>query len=66
MNDIMNDFDNELYANRYCNKENCKECDGVDYNGEPNGYGCSDQDDYINKWYQSILKRRYKKLKRNK
>ena len=34
---------------RYCNKQKCKECDGSDESGEPNGYGCDGLEEYLSK-----------------
>jgi len=61
-NQIMKDFDSDKHGERFCKKENCHECDGTDFNGEPNGYGCEAQDEYIDSRYQSILRRRLKKI----
>ena len=58
--EIMSDFDPSNYDDRYCNKIDCHECDGADFNSEPNGYGCQANDNYIDTRYQSILKRRRK------
>ena len=60
-NEIMRDFDEDKYLGKFCNKVNCYACDGTDFNGEPNGYGCQGNDDYIKSRYNSILKRRLKK-----
>ena len=59
--EIMIDVDVDRFTERYCAKVGCRECNGTDMNGEPNGYGCQDQEDYAQKCYQSILKRRLKK-----
>ena len=56
---IMEDFDREKHGNRYCKKIDC-DC----YYWM--GVGCDEacgQDDYIQARYDSILKRRLKKLK---
>jgi hypothetical protein len=58
--EIMKDFDSIKYEGIFCKKVNCSECEGTDYTGEPNGYGCSDEEKYIEKRYNSILKRRIK------
>lgn len=47
---------------KYCNKINCHECDGTDFNGEPNGYGCYGRDEYISKRYNAILENRKKRI----
>ena len=60
--EIMHDFDESKYDGKFCKKVKCNECGGTDYNGEPNGYGCDANKDYIDARYQSILKRRLKKL----
>lgn len=60
--EIMSDFDEEKYNGKYCKKMKCNACDGTDFNNEPNGYGCEGNDDYIKSRYQSIYKRRLKKL----
>jgi len=61
-NEIMRDFDEDKYIEKYCMKVNCSKCNGTGEDGEPNGYGCEGNDDYVDKWYNSILKRRRKKL----
>jgi len=61
--EIMSDFDEDKYADKFCREQNCRLCYGTDFNGEPNGYGCTAQDEYISKWFNSILYRRKKKLK---
>jgi hypothetical protein len=53
---IMDDFDEEKYSERYCKKKGCIECTRT---GEP---GCVQRERYIAEWYQSILRRRVKKL----
>jgi len=58
----MLDFDEDKYIEAYCNKHNCHACEGIDYNGETNGYGCDGLDKRIHTMYQSILKRRQKML----
>lgn len=63
---IMDDFDPDKYDGIYCKKMNCHACEGTDYNGDPNGYGCQGNDEYIDKRYNSILKRRLKKYKEQK
>ena len=30
----------------FCDINECNECDGTDQSGEPNGYGCEDQEDF--------------------
>ena len=57
----MNDFDEEYYIEKYCAKNDCRQCDGTDYNGEQNGYGYEKSDEYVEKRYQSIIKRRMKR-----
>ena len=66
IDEIMRDFDDEKHANRFCHKMNCYMCYGIGFDGEPNGFGCKEQDDYIKARYNSVLKRRLKKLKENK
>ena len=58
---LMHDFDGEKYEKAFCNKIDCHCCEGTDYSGEPNGYGCDARDDRVERMYQSILKRRLKK-----
>ena len=60
-NELMKDFDYAKYEGRFCNKIGCSECKGTDQNGEPNGYGCEGEEQYIEKRYKSILKRRLKR-----
>jgi hypothetical protein len=60
--EIMSDFDPDKYDGVFCKKIKCSACDGLDCNGEANGYGCAGNDEYIDKRYKSILKRRLKKL----
>ena len=60
--EIMVDFDEDKYTKSYCKRQKCNACDGSDYNGEPNGYGCKGLEDRVNTMYNSILKRRMKKL----
>ena len=60
--EIMSDFDEDKYAEAYCRGQKCKQCEGTDWNGESNGYGCTGLDDRIQRMYLSILKRRQKKL----
>ena len=64
--EIMKDFDPSKYDGKFCKKINCHECEGTDFNGEPNGYGCQANEDYITSRYQSILKRRLKKLRKQR
>ena len=64
IDEIMRDFDDEKHADRFCHKMNCYICNGTDFYGEPNGYGCREQDDYIKVRYNSVLKRRLKKIKK--
>ena len=59
--DIMKDFDCDKYTEAFCKRMKCNECDGTDYNGEPNGYGCGALENRIDVMYQSILKRRLRK-----
>lgn len=59
--EIMSDFDADKYTKAYCNRKQCSYCDGTDYNGEPNGYGCDGLDKRVETMYKSILKRRMKK-----
>lgn len=56
--EIMKDFDRDKYIKSYCNKRNCHSCDGTDFNGEANGYGCGGLEQRIKTMYNSILKRR--------
>ena len=42
--EIMKDFDEDKHGERYCKKKKCRACEGVDENGEPNGYGCVGRD----------------------
>lgn len=60
--EIMADFDLDKYTNAYCKRQKCKACEGIDFNGEPNGYGCTGLDKRIDNMYNSILNRRKKKL----
>lgn len=60
--EIMQDFDEDKCAKLFCKRQNCCACDGMDYNGESNGYGCEALVNHINTVYQSILIRRKKKL----
>ena len=60
--EIMLDFDEDKYTKSYCNKRKCHTCEGIDYNGEANGYSCDGLDKRIAIMYQSILKRRLKKF----
>jgi hypothetical protein len=62
--EIMSDFDEDKYVKAYCIRQNCHSCDGTDFNGEPNGYGCPGLEERICKMYHSIYKRRLNK--RNK
>ena len=59
---IMSDFDDDKYTDAYCRKMKCNDCMGTDMNGEPNGYGCNGLEKRIENMYNSILKRRLKKL----
>jgi len=56
--EIMKDFDGEKYIKSYCNKHKCHQCEGTDFNGEPNGYGCAGLEKRIETMYASILNRR--------
>ena len=40
--------ENEL-IDEYCKSQNCSACNGTDINGEPNGYGCPDMEEYVNR-----------------
>ena len=60
--EIMLDFDEDKYTAAYCKRMKCRECIGTDFNGEPNGYGCGGLEERIKIMYNSILKRRIKKL----
>jgi type I site-specific restriction-modification system R (restriction) subunit len=46
--------DEEVLEREFCRKENCSTCDGSDENGEPNGYGCSHNEKYIEENYKYI------------
>lgn len=62
MND--NDFDPDDYVDEFCKRSKCHECNGIDENGEPNGYGCIPLDAYIQSKYEDYLERN-KVFKRN-
>jgi hypothetical protein len=40
--------DNEL-IDEFCDQRKCSFCNGIDENGEPNGYGCPDLEEWIDK-----------------
>ena len=40
-------YDEDKLADQFCKIEKCFECRGTDFNGEPNGCGCSHRDDYL-------------------
>lgn len=48
------DFDCDTYGDKFCKKEKCRQCDGTDYNGEPNGYGCNARDNFIECKYKEL------------
>ena len=60
--EIMKDFDEDKHGERFCKKMKCHECDGTDFNGEPNGYGCYGRDEYISKRYNAILENRKRRI----
>lgn len=60
--EIMSDFDGDKYIKAFCKRQKCRECEGTDCNGEPNGYGCKDLNIRIDTMYQSIYNRRVKGL----
>lgn len=33
----------------FCDEQGCSECRGLDYNGEPNGYGCAGAEEWSDK-----------------
>ena len=41
--------ENEL-IDEFCRKSKCTNCHGTDMNGEPNGYGCTDMEAFIEKY----------------
>ncbi len=41
--------DPEQLDSEYCSVSECSECDGTDMNGEPNGYGCTARDNWVEK-----------------
>ena len=61
--EIMDDFEEDKYIKSYCKRHNCNQCEGTDFNGEPNGYGCEGLKKRVDTMYTSILNRRMKKLK---
>jgi len=61
MDELMQDFDNDKYTEAFCKRKKCTACDGTDFEGEANGYGCIELDEYIDMRYNSLLKRRLKK-----
>lgn len=63
---IMDDFDSDKYTKSYCKRQNCNSCDGTDFNGEPNGYGCAGFEERIKTMYKSILRRRLNKIRGGK
>ncbi len=60
--EIMEDFDEDKYIKSYCKSKKCNMCNGSNFNGESNGYGCEGLEKRINNMYNSILNRRKKKL----
>lgn len=38
--------DEDGFYDLYCKSENCEACFGTNPEGEPNGYGCEDRDEY--------------------
>jgi hypothetical protein len=60
--EIMKDFDGDKYIDNFCQRANC----GLyDTDEMLNSCPCDNFDDYVKKRYNSILKRRLKKLKEN-
>lgn len=45
---------NEL-GREYCEQSNCSACKWTDENGEPNGFGCNGQDEFIDT-YEHLIK----------
>lgn len=39
--------DEDELSDEFCSRSKCSACDGTDYSGEPNGYGCTDNDNFI-------------------
>lgn len=60
--EIMADFDDQKYIEPYCRKRKCNYCAGSDFSGEANGDGCEGLERRIKTMYDSILKRRLKRL----
>ena len=52
----LNDFylDPEQLDEEYCSRVNCQACEGTDQNGEPNGYGCSSRDNWVEKHLELV------------
>ena len=48
MNPLKNSYlnDNEL-SDEFCNRNNCRSCDGIGEDGEPLGYGCPEYEKFI-------------------
>ena len=61
-NRIMADFDEDKYIGNLC-RQKCGIIYESDYDGEPLCYGCKKLDARIQKMYDSILKRRLKKMR---
>ena len=59
--EIMRDFDGEKYIASYCAKNGCGRIE-LDHNGEPTCFGCDGLEKRVDAMYQSILKRRLRKL----
>lgn len=53
----MREFDPDDYVERFCKRSKCDVCNGSDENGEPNGYGCTALDAYIQYRYEAYIKR---------
>jgi hypothetical protein len=39
----------------YCKSVGCSLCHGVDINGEPNGYGCPDLDEFLDENHEKYI-----------
>lgn len=61
--EIMKDFNINKQLDAFCRNKLCYLCDGFDYFGEPNGYGCGERDEYVSDLYDTILEERLKALK---
>jgi hypothetical protein len=60
---IMEDFDEDAIGDAFCLSQGCSECQGSDYNGEPNGYGCEGRDNFVSKRFREILNQRTSPIK---